>query len=125
MSYSLVMVKATHNSIFILRIFVPKISYNLLYMSSILPISSSSFHSSILPSLISSSFSSSLIFSNLSFPFPFYFFLIIPNIVHQISCHPIYIAFLPYTYLEIPISCLLYCSFFSLPFQFCCILPFI
>ena len=51
-----------------------KISYNSLYMSSILPISSSSFHS-----LISSSSSSLLIFSNLFFPFLFYFFQFLSN----------------------------------------------
>ena len=68
------MVKTTHNSTPLLRIFGMKISYNSLYMSSILPISSSSFHS-----LISSSSSSLLIFSNLFFSFLFHFFQFLSN----------------------------------------------
>ena len=68
------MVETTHNSTPLLRIFGMKISYNSLYMSSILPISSSSFHS-----LISSSSSSLLIFSNLFFPFLFHFFQFLSN----------------------------------------------
>ena len=68
------MVETTHNSTPLLRIFGMKISYNSLYMSSILPISSSSFHS-----LISSSSSSLLIFSNIFFPFLFHFFQFLSN----------------------------------------------
>ena len=72
MSYSLVMVKVTHDSTSLLRIFVLEISYNLSYISPIFPILSSSSHSSILPSSICS-FSSSLILSNLYFLFSFHF----------------------------------------------------
>jgi len=75
MSYFLVMVEVTHDTLF-LRIFVPKIFYNLLYISPIFPILSSSSHSSILLSSISFSLS---IYSNLSFPFPFYFFQFLSN----------------------------------------------
>ena len=76
---SLVIVKVTHDSTLLLRIFVPKISYNLLYISLIFPILSSSSHSSILPSSISSSSSSSSIFSNLFFFFLSYFFQFLSN----------------------------------------------
>ena len=78
-SYFLVMVKATYDSTPLLRIFVPKISYSLLYGSPIFPILSFSFHFSILPSLIFSFSFFLLILSNLSFSFSFYFFQFLFN----------------------------------------------
>ena len=117
---SLVMVKATHNSIPLLRIFVLKIFYNSLYIFPIFPILSSSSHSSILPFSISSSFFSSLILSNLSFSFPFYFFQFLSNRPQYSSLN--FLLSYPYSIFAVYLSSnspfmssLLFLLFLSLP----------